>query len=51
MDHLVIVAALIIDEIGIVEAINSKLGIDGREKNSSLTVAKAILINEFRFVL
>ncbi|MGH2412371.1 MAG: DUF4277 domain-containing protein [Microcystaceae cyanobacterium] len=37
IDHLGIVAGLI-DEIGIVETINSKLGIDRREKISSGTV-------------
>ena len=49
LDHLGIVAGLI-DEIGIVETINSKLGIDGREKISSGTVVKAILINGLGFV-
>jgi len=49
LDHLGIVAGLI-DEIGIVEKINSKLGIDGREKISSGTVVKAILINGLGFV-
>jgi hypothetical protein len=44
LDHLGIVAGLI-DEIGIVEIINSKLGIDPREKISAGTVVKAILIN------
>ena len=49
LDHLGIVAGLI-DEIGIVEKINSKLGIDGSEKISSGTVVKAILINGLGFV-
>ncbi|AUB39563.1 Transposase [Nostoc flagelliforme CCNUN1] len=49
LDHLGIVAGLI-DEIGIVETINSKLGVDGREKISSGTVVKAILINGLGFV-
>ncbi|CCI02138.1 conserved hypothetical protein [Microcystis aeruginosa PCC 9443] len=49
LDHLGIVAGLI-DEIGIVEIINSKLGIDPREKISAGTVVKAILINGLGFV-
>lgn len=49
LDHLGIVAGLI-DEIGIVEIINSKLGIDLREKISAGTVVKAILINGLGFV-
>ena len=49
LDHLGIVAGLI-DEIGIVKIINSKLGIDPREKISAGTVVKAILINGLGFV-
>ena len=49
IDHLGIVAGLI-DEIGIVEIINSNLGIDVREKISSGTLVKAILINGLEFV-
>ena len=49
LDHLGIVAGLI-DEIGIVEIINSKLGIDPGEKISAGTVVKAILINGLGFV-
>jgi transposase len=49
LDHLGIVAGLI-DEIRIVEIINSKLGIDSREKISAGTVVKAILINGLGFV-
>ncbi len=44
IDHLGIVAGLI-DEIGIVEIINSQLGIDPREKITAGTLVKAILIN------
>lgn len=47
--HLGIVAG-IIDEIGIVETVNSKLGIDSREKISSGKIVKAILINGLGFV-
>ncbi|AUB35466.1 Transposase [Nostoc flagelliforme CCNUN1] len=49
LDHLGIVAGLI-DEIGIVEIINSKLGIDVREKISSGILVKAILLNGLGFV-
>lgn len=49
IDHLGIVAGLI-DEIGIVEIINSKLGIDPREKITSGILVKAILINGLGFV-
>ncbi len=49
LDHLGIVAGLI-DEIGIVEIINNKLGIDVREKISAGTVVKSILINGLGFV-
>lgn len=49
IDHLGIVAGLI-DEIGIVETINSKLGIDPREKVTVGILVKAILINGLGFV-
>lgn len=49
IDHLGIVAGLI-DEIGIVETINSKLGIDPREKLTAGILVKAILINGLGFV-
>ncbi|MEG4172796.1 IS1634 family transposase [Microcoleus sp. S13_D1] len=49
IDHLGIVAGLI-DEIGIVEIINSKLGIDVREKISAGILVKAILMNGLGFV-
>jgi transposase len=49
IDHLGIVAGLI-DEIGIVETINSKLGIDTREKIAAGILVKAILINGLGFV-
>ncbi|MFM6374235.1 MAG: IS1634 family transposase [Microcystis panniformis] len=49
IDHLGIVAGLI-DEIGIVEIINNKLGIDPREKISAGTVVKAIVLNGLGFV-
>ena len=49
IDHLGIVAGLI-DEIGIVEIINSKLGIDSRENIASGILVKAILINGLGFV-
>lgn len=49
IDHLGIVAGLI-DEIGIVEIVNEKLGIDSREKISAGQVVKAILINGLGFV-
>ncbi len=49
IDHLGIVAGLI-DEIGIVETINSKLRIDPREKISAGILVKAILINGLGFV-
>ncbi|MEB3312278.1 MAG: IS1634 family transposase, partial [Snowella sp.] len=44
LDHLGIVAGLI-DEIGIVELINEKLGTDSREKVSTGVVVKAMLLN------
>lgn len=47
IDHLGIVAGLI-DEIGIVEIINSQLGIDPREKISAGTLVKAILNLDYR---
>jgi hypothetical protein len=49
IDHLGIVAGLI-DEIGIVEIINSKLGIDPREKITGGILVKGILINGLGFV-
>ena len=49
IDHLGIVAGLI-DEIGIVEIINYKLGIDPREKISAGILVKSILINGLGFV-
>jgi transposase len=49
IDHLGIVAGLI-DEIGIVETVNSRLGIDCREKISAGIIVKAILINGLGFV-
>ncbi|BBD66588.1 transposase [Nostoc commune NIES-4072] len=49
IDHLGIVAGLI-DEIGIVEIINSKLVIDPREKITAGILVKAILINGLGFV-
>jgi transposase len=49
IDHLGIVAGLI-DEIGIVEIINSKLGIDTREKIAAGILVKAILLNGLGFV-
>ena len=49
IDHLGIVAGLV-DEIGIVETINSKLGIDPREKISAGILVKSILINGLGFV-
>ncbi|OKH53933.1 hypothetical protein NIES2101_09315 [Calothrix sp. HK-06] len=44
IDHLGIVAGLI-DEIGIVETINSKLGVDSRERITAGILVKAVLIN------
>jgi transposase len=49
IDHLGIIAGLI-DEIGIVEIINEKLGIDKREKISSGQVVKAMILNGLGFV-
>ncbi|MEM1169304.1 MAG: IS1634 family transposase [Cyanobacteria bacterium P01_H01_bin.35] len=44
IDHLGIVAGLI-DEIGIVEIINQKLGVDNREKITSGQAIKALILN------
>lgn len=49
LDHLGIVAGLI-DEIGIVELLNERLGIDPREKVSPGVVMKAMLLNGLGFV-
>ena len=49
LDHLGIVAGLI-DEIGIVEQLNKKLGVDPREKVSSGVIVKAMLLNGLGFV-
>ncbi|CDN10515.1 Transposase [Richelia intracellularis] len=49
IDYLEIVAGLI-DEIGIVEIINSKLAIDFREKIASGILVKAIFINGLGFI-
>lgn len=49
IDHLGIVAGLI-DEIGIVEIINSKLGVNSREMIAAGILVKAILINGLGFV-
>jgi len=49
LDHLGIIGGLI-DEIGIVEIINEKLGIDKREKISSGQVVKAMILNGLGFV-
>lgn len=49
IDHLGIVAGLI-DEIGVVEIINYKLGIDPRQKITAGILVKAILINGLGFV-
>ena len=43
LDHLGIVAGLI-DEIGIVELINQKLGVDNREKITTGQVIKALIL-------
>jgi hypothetical protein len=48
IDHLGIVAGLV-DEIGIVETIDEKLGKDKREKLSAGPVVKAILLNGLGF--
>ena len=44
LDHLEIIAGLI-DEIGIVEVINQKLGVDNREKIATGQVIKALILN------
>ncbi len=49
LDHLGIVAG-IIDEIGIEEIINEKLGKNSREKVSAGLIVKAMLINGLGFV-
>ena len=49
LDHLGIIAGLI-DEIGIVDIINERLGIDKREKISSGQVVKAMILNGLGFV-
>ncbi len=49
LDHLGIVAGLI-DEIGIVELLNERLGIDPRERVSIGVVVKAMLLNGLGFV-
>ena len=49
LDHLGIIAG-IIDEIGIEEKVNEKLGTDCREKITSGQVVKALLINALGFV-
>jgi transposase len=49
LDHLGIVAGLI-DDLGIVELVNERLGIDPREKVSTGVVVKAMLLNGLGFV-
>ncbi|CDN09978.1 Transposase [Richelia intracellularis] len=49
IEHLGIVAGLI-DKIGIVEIINSKIGINSRDKIASAILVKAILINGLGFL-
>ena len=49
LDHLGIVAGLI-DEIGIVELVNERLGTDPREKVSIGIVVKAMLLNGLGFM-
>jgi hypothetical protein len=49
LDHLGIVAGLI-DEMGPVELLNKRLGIDPREKVSTGVVVKAMLLNGLGFV-
>ncbi len=44
IDHLGIIAGLV-DEIGIVEIINQKLGLDSREKISGGKTVKAMILN------
>jgi transposase len=49
LDHLGIIAGLI-DEMGIVEQLNQRLGVDSREKVSPGVVVKAMLLNGLGFV-
>ncbi|MEM8723666.1 MAG: DUF4277 domain-containing protein [Cyanobacteria bacterium P01_G01_bin.39] len=49
LEHLGIIAGLI-DEMGIVEQINQRLGIDSRKKVSTGVVVKAMLLNGLGFV-
>jgi transposase len=49
LDHLGIVVGLI-DDLGIVELVNERLGIDPREKVSTGVVVKAMLLNGLGFV-
>ncbi len=49
IDHLGIVAGLV-DEIGIVEMLNKRLGIDPREKVSTGVIIKAMILNGLGFV-
>ena len=49
LDHLGIVAGLI-DDIGIVEQINQRLGVDPREKVSAGVIVKAMILNGLGFV-
>ena len=50
LDHLGIVAGLI-DEIGIVEILNKRLGIDPREKVSTGVIVKAMLLKDRKSVV
>ena len=49
INHLGIIAG-IVDDIGIVEIINKKLGIDGQEIVNSGEIVKAIILNGLGFV-
>ena len=49
IDHLGIIAGLV-DEIGIVEMLNKRLGIDPREKVSTGVIVKAMILNGLGFV-
>jgi transposase len=49
IDHLGIVAGLV-DEIGIVEMLNKRLGIDPREKVTTGVIIKAMILNGLGFV-
>ena len=49
LNHLGIIAG-IIDEIGIVEVINEKLGFQSQEKVSSGIIVKSIILNAMGFV-